>query len=236
MKKLWPLFFFLSACSNSPVPSTPPVVAVVATGAPSAASSIQGPPVDTLPVTPDYDTLRWQELVQLDSTIRLDLRYATANNFVGEPMYDCPRCFLRPAAARALLKVHRKLQTQGYALKMYDCYRPLPIQWKLWKKVPDRRYVADPRKGSMHNRGAAVDLTIVVDSTGQELDMGTGYDYFGVEAYINYQKLPAAVLANRQLLRSSMEAAGFYTTPTEWWHFSYRGQSYPLDEMVWKCR
>ena len=111
-------------------------------------------------------------------------------------MYTCPRCFLRPAVAKALLKVHRELGKKGLGLKLYDCYRPHSIQWALWKKVPDPRYVADPRKGSMHNRGSAVDLTVVERATGKELDMGTAFDYFGVEAYIDYQKLPAEVLNN----------------------------------------
>jgi D-alanyl-D-alanine dipeptidase len=120
----------------------------------------------------------WTEITTLDPTIKLDLRYATSNNFVKEKMYDCGRCFYRTTVADALLKAHKALQKQGYGgLKMYDCYRPRPIQWKLWKKVPDPRYVADPRKGSMHNRGMAADLTIV-DKDGKELDMGTEFRLF----------------------------------------------------------
>jgi D-alanyl-D-alanine dipeptidase len=126
------------------------------------------------PLELDYDTAAWTEITRLDPSILLDLRYATANNFVKEKMYECPRCFLRPDVARAIAKAHKALQKKGYGLKMYDCYRPRPIQWKLWNKVPDTRYVADPRKGSMHNRGMAVDLTIV-DKNGQELDMGTDF-------------------------------------------------------------
>lgn len=183
----------------------------------------------------ESDTLQWTELISLDSTIRLDLRYATRNNFVGEQLYTCPRCFLRPAVAKALLKVHRELGKKGLGLKLYDCYRPHSIQWALWKKVPDPRYVADPRKGSMHNRGSAVDLTVVERATGTELDMGTAFDYFGVEAYIDYQKLPAEVLNNRKTLRDLMVANGFRTTRTEWWHFSYALASYPISNMLWSC-
>ena len=191
------------------------------------ATLINFPPID-------YDTSKWTELIRLDSTILLDLRYATDSNFVGEKMYDCGRCFLRPRVAHTLVKVHQQLRKRGLGLKMYDCYRPRPIQWKLWEKVPDRRYVSDPRKGSMHNRGAAVDLTIV-DSTGQELPMGTPYDYFGIEAYPAYRDLAADVLANRALLHEHMKAVGFKPIRTEWWHFSLPGQGAKLSDMLWKC-
>jgi len=182
----------------------------------------------------DYDTAAWTEVIRLDRSIVLDLRYATDSNFVEEKMYDCGRCFLRPAVAKAVVKVHQQLQEQGLGLKLFDCYRPRPIQWKLWEKVPDPRYVSDPRKGSMHNRGAAVDLTIV-DSTGQQLDMGTPYDFFGREAYPAYQDLPEQVLANRELLHEQMKAQGFRPIRTEWWHFSLPGKGYELSDMLWKC-
>ena len=126
----------------------------------------------------DYDTSEWLDLADLDPTIIMDLRYATENNFVEEKMYECGRCFLRPQAARKVVAAHKVLQKQGLGLKMFDCYRPRPIQQKLWDKVPDPRYVARPSKGSEHNKGVAVDLTIV-DSEGKQLDMGTIYDFFG---------------------------------------------------------
>jgi len=188
-----------------------------------------------VPEAPDYDTTKWTDILLLDSTIRLDIRYATANNFVEEAMYDCARCFLRPEIAKAVVVVHQDLKKRGYGgLKMFDCYRPRPIQWKLWEKVPDPRYVADPRKGSQHNRGGAVDLTIV-DQNGEELAMGTGYDYFGQEAYHNYTELPDSVLQNRQLLLSTMETHHFNPTSTEWWHYSYAKKYYPLSDMLWNC-
>lgn len=180
------------------------------------------------------DTTQWLEPGKLEPGIVLDIRYATTNNFVGEKLYPCQRCFLKPAVAKAIAGVHRELKKQGLGLKMFDCYRPHSVQWALWKKVPDPRYVADPRKGSMHNRGSAVDLTIV-DSQGKELEMGTPYDYFGVEAYINYTNLPQKVLANRKLLRDVMVANGFRTTSTEWWHFSYTKAAYPIADMRWDC-
>jgi D-alanyl-D-alanine dipeptidase len=182
----------------------------------------------------DYDTTQWLELITLDSTIVLDLKYATEDNFVKTKMYDCPRCFLRPAAAKALLKAHQSLKAKGYRLKMFDCYRPRPIQWKLWEKVPDPRYVADPKKGSMHNRGTAVDLTIV-DANGKELDMGTPFDYFGQAAYHAYTDLPKQVLNNRKLLKETMEKFQFGAIKTEWWHYSYRVKSFALSDMLWNC-
>jgi len=112
------------------------------------------PPPPPAPVF-DYDTSQWTEMVRLDSTIRLDLRYATDNNFMKQVIYDCGRCFYRPEVARALLKVHQDLKPQGLGLKMYDCYRPGPYQQRLWDVLPDARYVANPKRGSLHSRGAA---------------------------------------------------------------------------------
>lgn len=182
----------------------------------------------------DYDTSVWTDIGLLDTSIIMDLKYATTDNFVKEQMYDCGRCFLRKASAIKILEIQKELQGKGYGLKMFDCYRPRPIQWKLWEKVPDPRYVADPKKGSMHNRGAAVDLTIV-DSEGKELDMGTGYDYFGVEAHITYQDHPDSVLQNRKMLSEIMLRYGFKPINTEWWHFSLQDQNYPLSDMLWNC-
>ncbi|MEM0991725.1 MAG: M15 family metallopeptidase [Bacteroidota bacterium] len=182
----------------------------------------------------DYDTTKWTDVAISDASIVMDLRYATTNNFVESKMYDCGRCFLRPAVAKAIVAAHQKLQQDSLGLKMFDCYRPRPIQWKLWEKVPDPRYVADPRKGSMHNRGGAVDLTIV-DAQGQELDMGTDFDFFGPKAYQAFTDLPQTVLDNRQLLRSTMLEFGFQPIKTEWWHYSYAAKTYALSDMLWNC-
>lgn len=196
---------------------------------------------ETAPVSPkskittiDFDTSDWVEVIRLDSTIVLDLRYATTDNFMEEQVYDCGRCFLRPPVAQAIAAAHRALQQQGLGLKMYDCYRPRPVQWKLWNKVPNPKYVADPRKGSMHNRGTAIDLTII-DATGQELDMGTPYDYFGREGWTFYENLPDTVLHNRKMLRQTLAQVGLYAIKTEWWHFSYRNKKYPIADFVWVC-
>ena len=150
-------------------------------------------------------------------------------------MYDCGRCFFRVAVAKALVEANKALKKKGLGLKMYDCYRPRPIQWKLWNKVPDPRYVADPRKGSMHNRGMAADLTIV-DKDGKELDMGTDFDFFGEEAYHAYTGHPKQVLDNRKLLLNTMAAVGMKFTTTEWWHYSYRKKTFPVADWVWDCK
>lgn len=233
LKGLAGLIFLFTACSPGPVQEQ------TTTGANVSDSSIAAEAVENLSTTPpidtpDYDTTQWTEVIRVMPEAVLDIRYATTNNFVEEVMYDCGRCFVRPAVAEALLDIQAELQAQGLGLKFFDCYRPRPIQQKLWDKVPDPRYVADPKKGSMHNRGAAVDLTIV-DSSGAELEMGTDFDFFGPRAYHNYTELPDSVLANRRLLKGLMEKHNFRPTSTEWWHYSYRPQSYPISDMLWAC-
>jgi D-alanyl-D-alanine dipeptidase len=185
----------------------------------------------------DYDTTRWLDIADLDPSIVIDMRYATADNFVEEKMYECGRCFLRPKAAREIVKIHQKLQTQGLGLKMFDCYRPKPIQQKLWDKVPDARYVTPPAKGSQHNRGLAVDLTIV-DENGKQLNMGTKYDYFGKEGYHTYKDFEdKSILENRTLLLETMADFNFRHIRTEWWHYSYRGKvkHRSISSMLWDC-
>lgn len=181
-----------------------------------------------------YDTSQWTELKRLDTTIQILMKYSTIDNFVKEAMYPCSRCFLRPEVAKQIIKIQKELKSKGYGLKMLDCYRPKPIQQKLWDKVPDARYVTPPQKGSMHNRGQAVDLTLV-DQNGRELDMGTPYDFFGEEAYPGYTNLPDSILSKRRLLSAIMTQYGFRAIRTEWWHFSYKHTPYPISSMVWEC-
>ncbi len=174
------------------------------------------------------------EVISLDPTIRIDIKYATADNFVKQKMYNCGRCYLRPEVAAAIVKIHQNLQKKGLGLKIWDGYRPRPFQQRLWDKVPDDRYVTNPKKGSMHNRGAAVDLTIV-DKNGKELDMGTPYDFFGEKAYQTYTDLPKNVLENRKLLKESLAEEGFLHIRTEWWHYSYTKKKYALSDWLWDC-
>ena len=175
------------------------------------------------------------ELISLESSIKIDIKYATTDNFVKEKMYNCGKCFLRPEVAEAIVKAQKQLKKKGYGLKMFDCYRPRPFQQRLWDKVPDDRYVTNPKKGSMHNRGAAVDLTLV-DKNGKELDMGTPFDFFGEKAYQTCTDLPKNVLENRKLLNSTLESVGFKTIRTEWWHFSYTKKKYALSDWLWDCK
>ena len=154
--------------------------------------------------------------------LKLDIRYATAKNFTGRALYGAPRCLLRPAVVERLARAQEAAAAQGLGIKVFDCYRPLAVQREMWTLVPDERYVADPAKGSRHNRGAAVDLTLV-DATGRELAMPTAFDDFSARAHRNYEDLPAATIANRALLERIMQDAGFSGLPTEWWHFDADG-------------
>lgn len=197
--------------------------------------SIQSLPIkEKKVITYDYDTTAWTDIGLMDTSIILDLKYATTDNFVKEKMYPCGRCFLRPETAKVILKAHAILQKKELGLKLFDCYRPKPIQEKLWKKVPNANYVTPPWKGSMHNRGAAVDLTIV-DTNGEELDMGTSYDYFGKEAHHTFTNHSAEIAKNRALLKNLMESLDLKSIRTEWWHYSYRKQQYEISEMQWSC-
>lgn len=155
-----------------------------------------------------------------------DLRYATDNNFMGEAVYPCGDCWLRYEAAQALLKAQELLLAQGYDLLLYDCYRPVSVQKRMWEIYPNPMYVANPYKGigSIHNRGGAVDLT-VIDQNGEPLKMGSPYDHFGVEAHQDNFNLPEEVLANRALFREAMTQSGYRTIRTEWWHYSYRNKT-----------
>lgn len=177
---------------------------------------------------------KWVELKSLDTTFVYDLRYATTQNFVHKKMYPCGKCFVRPEVAEALWSIQKELKKRGFRLKFFDCYRPGKVQKELWKMVPDPRYVANPKNGSMHNRGVAVDLTII-DAQGKELDMGTAFDYFGKKAYHSYQKLPDTVLKNRLFLKNMMLKHHLEPITSEWWHYSYRKKNYPVEQWVWNC-
>ena len=129
---------------------------------------------------------------------------------------------LRRPVAIALARVQSAVKLQGYTLKVFDCYRPLSIQKKFWELVPDERYVADPAKGSKHNRGAAVDLTLI-DSSGREITMPSKYDDFSEAAHRDSKKMSKVAKKNMQLLEKAMVAEGFQPLPTEWWHFDFQG-------------
>jgi len=163
------------------------------------------------------------ELRTLIPTLQCDLRYASTNNFVHRNMYGLrtTRTSLRAPAARALAAVQQELREKGYGLKVFDAYRPYYVTVEFWELVKDDRYVANPAKGSGHNRGLAVDLTIIHLETRKELDMGTGFDNFTDSAHHSFTQLPPAVLQNRALLKTTMEKHGFTALETEWWHYAW---------------
>lgn len=163
------------------------------------------------------------ELKSLIPGIVYDLRYATTNNFMNRRMYPANTniTFLRLPVAKALQKVQEELNEKGLGLKIFDAYRPYSVTVKFWELVQDERYVATPAKGSGHNRGIAVDLTIINLKTREELDMGTGFDNFTDTAYHSFTKLTEEILQNRILLKSIMEKYGFRAYDTEWWHYYF---------------
>ncbi len=176
----------------------------------------------------------WVVLKDLDSTFVFDMRYATTHNFVHKKMYPCPKCMVRKEVAERLVKIQHELQKKHLGLKFFDCYRPGKVQQALWEIKPDPNYVANPKNGSMHNRGVAVDVTIV-DKNGKELNMGTPFDYFGKKAHQDYTDLPKKVLENRKLLRDLMQKYDMEPIRTEWWHYSYRKKVFPISQWIWDC-
>ena len=164
------------------------------------------------------------ELVTLDRSIKLDIRYATDNNFVGRAVYPEARAFLQKPAAEAVVRVHKKLKEKGLGIVIFDGYRPWTITKLFWDVVPEekRKFVANPAKGSKHNRGCAVDLSIFDLKTGSLIDMPSGFDEFTERASPDYKGGTEEQTANRELLRGLMEAEGFTVNPNEWWHFDYK--------------
>ncbi|MDQ2890510.1 MAG: M15 family metallopeptidase [Gemmatimonadota bacterium] len=171
------------------------------------------------------------ELTRLDTTIRLEIRYATANNFLGSRMYTEARAFMQRPAAEALVRVSRQLHARGYGLLVHDAYRPWYVTKIFWDATPaDKKWlVANPAGGSKHNRGCAVDLTLYDLATGRTVDMVSTYDESTDRAYAEYPGGTSLQRWHRALLRRAMESEGFTANPQEWWHFDYRDwQQYPI--------
>lgn len=174
-------------------------------------------------------------LKTLSNDFVYDIKYATADNFLKQAVYDCPECFLRKETALALIKANESFIEKGYKILIYDCYRPLDVQKKMWAILPGTNYVANPKKGSKHNRGAAVDLTLI-DKTGKIVDMGTPFDFFGKEAHHTFTKLPKEVLDNRKLLKETLNQFNFRHISSEWWHYEYRPEMFkPVSNFKWAC-
>lgn len=164
-----------------------------------------------------------------------DMKYATSDNFLKQKVYECQACYLRLKTVEALMEANTKFIKKGYRIKIFDCYRPLDIQKKMWEIVSNPEYVADPKKGSIHNRGGAVDITLV-DANAKELDMGTPFDFFGTEASHDYEALSEEVLNNRKLLRNIMTRSGFRIFESEWWHYNLKhSKKDALSNFKWEC-
>jgi D-alanyl-D-alanine dipeptidase len=178
------------------------------------------------------------DITAVDAAIQVDIRYATRNNFTGAAFYPLARCLLRRDAAERLARVQKRVAARGFGLAVWDCYRPFSVQRRLWQLVPDRRYVAEPvaaadgtpLQGSKHNRGAAVDVTLVHEGGGA-VEMPTEYDDFTPRAHRGDGRASQAARRNAALLERAMAAEGFEPLPTEWWHFDAPGwERYPLGD------
>ena len=193
----------------------------------------QGPPKES-------GTFRQPDLVEivtLDPTIRLDIRYATKNNFLGRAVYKQARAFLQRPAAEALMRVNAALKQQGYGLVVFDGYRPWAVTKVFWDSTPEdkREFVANPSKGSRHNRGCAVDLTMFDLKTGQQVRMPGEYDEMTERSHINYQCATPEARRLRDTLRAAMEAEGFAVYEAEWWHYDYKDwREYPILNLSFK--
>jgi D-alanyl-D-alanine dipeptidase len=178
------------------------------------------------------DPKRLLELIKLDPAIRLDMRYATSNNFTGRVLYDEARAFLAAPAAEAVARASKMAQSDGFGLTIYDAYRPWRITKKLWDATPvgpKKDYVANPKRGSKHNRGCAVDLTLHDLQTGQLVEMPTEFDDFSEKAHRDYMGASAAAIANRARLARYLEAEGFAGLSNEYWHFDFTGwEQFPV--------
>jgi D-alanyl-D-alanine dipeptidase len=168
-------------------------------------------------------------------TIKLDIRYAGKNNFAKQAVYKQARAFARLRVVDALENVQDELKKSGYGLKIFDGYRPYSVTVKFFAIASDKTFVANPKDGSRHNRGCAIDLTLIDLRTGKELEMPTPYDSFAAEAASDFNNLPAKIIQNRKLLRDTMEKHGFRVLNNEWWHFDFIGwQNYDLIDIAFE--
>lgn len=180
-----------------------------------------------------------QQMIEVKSfipTIVYDLRYSTNNNFTKEQLYkNGDKTFLRKPVVGALAEVQKELNPIGYGLKIFDAYRPYKVTEKIWRLVGDERFAADPKKGSNHNRGLAVDVTLIDLKTGKELNMGSAFDSFSDTSHTSFIQLPKQALKNRFLLKEVMIKHGFHIFETEWWHFSWENdRNYSVLDLSFK--
>ncbi|WP_108867435.1 M15 family metallopeptidase [Aquimarina aquimarini] len=183
----------------------------------------------------NVDDGEFVNIEDISSDFVLDMRYATTSNFLKEKVYSCAKCYVRDVVAQALIQANADLIKKGYKIKFFDCYRPHSVQKKMWKIFPNPGYVANPKGGSVHNRGAAVDITLV-KLDGESVDMGTDFDFFGKKAHHSYSAFSQEILDHRKLLKKTMEKHGFKTIRTEWWHYNFIGNKrFTVSDFTWKC-
>ena len=188
-----------------------------------------------LDITKEVDSNAFVNLRNYSKDFVFDMKYATSDNFLKEKVYPCDECFLRVKTVKALLEANQSFLTKGFRIKLYDCYRPKSIQKKMFQLVPDANFVANPKKGSIHNRGGAVDISLV-DSLRVEVNMGTKFDFFGEEASHNYQNLSQEILANRKFLKEIMQQHNFKSFDSEWWHYNLNGSNKDkISDQKWNC-
>lgn len=206
--------------SSTPIPSNP-----------KDTDSIIGIVDDGL----DSSPLSWTEINFQNHSFIERMAYADTANFIGQKIYPCARCFLRPEAAEALASAQKNALQKGLILMLFDCYRPTKHQQVMFDLVQDPKYVAEPKQGgSMHNKGLAVDIALA-DSLGNMLDFGGEFDDFSEKSHHSYRNLSSMARANRVLLNGIMTEAGFSPYQYEWWHYSYEHVNYDLDDFIWSC-
>lgn len=219
-------FFIFYSCSN---------LKIISANIASKSSFAQNDKMFVNAYQEPHDT-SFVNLADYSKNFIYDMRYATKNNFLKEQVYNCDECYLRYKTAKSLINANNDFIKKGFRIKLYDCYRPLDIQKKMWKIVSDPNYVADPAKGSIHNRGGAVDISLV-DSNRKDVDMGTDFDFFGKEAAHQYTGFSDSINNNRLLIKSIMIQNNFKIFDSEWWHYNLVDSNKDkLSNFKWDCK
>jgi D-alanyl-D-alanine dipeptidase len=217
------MFFMLAGSSSYAQKANPYALAIINNQADYRKSVLSNPDKQLV------------ELSKFIPSIRLDIRYATKNNFAKQAVYEEARAFARLPVAKSLKSVQEELKKQGLGLKIFDAYRPYSVTVKFFELASDKSFVANPKDGSRHNRGCAIDLTLINLKTGKDVDMPTSYDSFAPAASSDFRDLPADVIKNRTILRNVMERNGFRVLDNEWWHFDFIGwKNFELMDMNFK--
>ena len=230
------LFLFFSIqCREAPTENSGPEVVEKEVILPDSTIITYKEPKIERPSLEDLQDSLFIRLADYSPDFQYDMRYATENNFLEAKVYDCAECYTRVKTAKALIAANADFMKKGYRIKFFDCYRPNDVQYKMWEIVPNPQYVANPVKGSIHNKGGAVDITLVT-LEGKAVDMGTDFDFFGKRAYHDNLDLPEAILEHRKLLKETMEDHGFWSIRTEWWHYNLSTASNdPVANFKWPC-